>query len=71
MLNTCIPEKISANHTGSAFTQHNYVCRVFNVLNVQVLVLFQFLQECNFKNTKFKGFIRLRVLQNFVKFDIY
>ena len=25
---TCIPEIVSAYHTGSAFTQHYYVCRV-------------------------------------------
>ena len=29
---TCISEKVSAYHTGSAFTQHYYVCCVLFVL---------------------------------------
>ena len=31
---TCIPEKVSAIHTGSAFTQHYYVCRVLFILKL-------------------------------------
>ena len=42
---TCIPEIISAYHTGSAFTQHYYVCRVQYVLN-NGIVQKKIIQQC-------------------------
>ena len=37
---TCIPEKVSAYHTGSAFKQHYYACRVSFTLKARTFTGF-------------------------------
>ena len=37
---TCILEKVSAYHTGSAFTQHHYICHVLFIPNRYSLFFF-------------------------------